>query len=104
MPLYSRRINVHGPQKRVERHVADIFVIIQQKSAEDVDGEDSETALGFDVHDGEHGLVENGVANVLTGFRVGGNLGQYVVHCFGRFGVVFAKYPEKAEDFNLQLV
>eukprot|EP00965_Chrysotila_dentata_P161761 5342756-Pleurochrysis_carterae.AAC.1 len=41
---------------------------------ENVDGEDAQAALDLDGHDGEHALVEDGVARVLGRLRVGRDL------------------------------
>lgn len=104
MPLYSRCVHVNCPQQGVQGHVAYILVVIEQEPSQDVDRQHSETALGLDVHDGQDGLVQDGVADVLTGLGVGRDLCEDVVHRFGRLGVVFAQYPEEAEDFDLEIM
>ena len=51
-----------------------VVVPVAQESAEQVDGQDAQALLRLDLHDGQHGLVQNGVANVFAGVRVGGDL------------------------------
>ncbi len=49
--------------------------------SEDVDSQDSKAALGLNVHDGQHRLVEDGVAYVLARFRVRCNLFDEICYC-----------------------
>ena len=58
--------------------------------------------LGLDVHDGEHSLVENGVADVLGGVRVGGDLGQDVVHGVAGLLVTLAEVAQQAQNGHLR--
>lgn len=46
VPLDGGNVRVDRPQQGVERHVADVFVAVEQKPAEDVDGQHPETTLG----------------------------------------------------------
>jgi hypothetical protein len=41
MSLDGRIVCVNGAQQRVERHVSNILVAIEQKAAENVDGQDT---------------------------------------------------------------
>lgn len=102
MPLYSGSVHVNSPQQGVQGHVADILIIVQQEPAQDVDGQHPQTALRLDVHDGQDGLVEDGVANVLASLRVGGHLCQDVVHGLRRLCVILAQDPEEAENLHLK--
>lgn len=70
--------------------------------AQDVDCEHAQPGLALDVHDGEHRLVQDGVAHVLARLRVGRHLRQDVVHRLRGLGVVLAEDAEKAKDFNLE--
>ena len=51
-----------------------VFIRVGKESSKDIDGQDSQTTLRLYVHDGEHGLVEDGVAHILGGVCVSGNL------------------------------
>lgn len=42
--------------------------------SKDVDSQDSKSALWLDVHDGQNGLVEDGIADVFASLRVGRHL------------------------------
>lgn len=66
MTLYGCAVHRHGPEKRVECDVSNVFIAVQQKSAEDVDGQNTEATLRLNVHDGEDCLVEDGVTNVFA--------------------------------------
>ena len=81
--------------------VPDVLVVVEQEPPQDVDGQDPQSALALDVHDGEDGLVQDGVAHVLGGLCVGGDLGQDVVHGLGGVGVVAAEDAQQPEDFDL---
>ncbi len=41
MALHRRVVHAHRLQQRVQRHVADVLVIIQQEAAQDVHGQNS---------------------------------------------------------------
>ena len=75
MSLDGVGVDVDDFEEGAEGDVANVFVVVQQEPAEDVDGEDAKARLRLDVHDGQHGFVEDGVADVLRSFRVGGDLG-----------------------------
>ena len=100
--LYRAQVGVHHLEERVERHVANVLVGVEQEAAEDVDGEDAQRRLRLDVHDGEHGLVQDRVAGVLARLGVGAHLGEYVVHGVAGVRVVLAEYAEQADDAHLQ--
>ena len=51
-----------------------VVIAVAEEFAEDVDGHDAETAVGFDFEDGEDGLVEDRVADVLGRVGVRGDL------------------------------
>ena len=37
MPLHGLVIGMHNPLQRIQRHIADILVVVEQKSAKNVD-------------------------------------------------------------------
>lgn len=54
--------------------VPDIVVSVAQELSKNVDGQDTESVVRWGLHDSEHSLVENRVANVLARLSVVGNL------------------------------
>lgn len=46
MPLDGTDIGMNRPQKRIEGHVADVLVAVQQESTENVDCQHSEATFG----------------------------------------------------------
>ena len=42
MPLHRGVVDRHGLEKSVERHVANVFVVIQQEPTQDIDSQNSE--------------------------------------------------------------
>lgn len=54
------------------------------------------------VHDGEHGLVEDGIAHILARLRVGGHLGQYIVHRLRGVRIVVAQNAQQSQYLHLQ--
>ena len=69
----------HCVEKCIEGYVADVPVVADEESTEDVDPQDPQATLGVDSHDGPHGLVEHSVGGILATFRVGGHLSKNVV-------------------------
>mmetsp|Transcript_32652 Transcript_32652/g.79220 ORF Transcript_32652/g.79220 Transcript_32652/m.79220 type:complete len:285 (-) Transcript_32652:595-1449(-) len=102
MPLHRLRVLSHDFMQRVERHVADVVVSVDQKAAKDVDREHSQSALHLDGHNCEHALVQDGVARILCRFSVGGHLCEDVVHLLRRLGVPFAQNAKHAQYFDLE--
>lgn len=101
MSLDGRVICVNGPQQSVERHVSNVFVAIEQETTENVDGQHAQPALRFDVHDGQHSFVEDGVADVLGRLRIGRHLCQYVVHRFRSLGIVVTQHSQQPQNLDL---
>ena len=62
----------------------------------------AQSRLRFDVHDGEHSLVQNRVARILRRFGVRAHLSQNVVHLLTSLGVVLAKYAQQTQYFHLK--
>ena len=79
MALHGCAVHSDGTEKRVECDIANVFIAVQQKSAEDVDGQNAEATLRLDVHDGEDRLVEDGIANVFAVGRFNKQLSVIVV-------------------------
>ena len=52
--LHGAVVGVDGAQQRVQRHVADVLVAVEQEPAEDVDGQHAQPALRLDVHYRHH--------------------------------------------------
>lgn len=75
MALDGVRVDRDDFQERVERDVADVVVPVPEELAEDVDRHDAQAAVGLDVEDGQHGLVQDRVADVLGRLGVGRDLG-----------------------------
>ena len=42
MPLHRGVVDRHGLEKSVERHVANVFVVIQQEPTQDIDSQNPE--------------------------------------------------------------
>ena len=60
-----------------------------------------QSAFRVDAHDGQHGLVQDGVSHVLGRFGVGGHLRQYVVHGLAGVVVVLAQHPKQSDRRDL---
>ena len=68
--LHGDCVLIHASTECVECDISNVVVTIGEESSENVDGEYAQPALGFDAHDGHHGLVEDGVARILRWLRV----------------------------------
>ena len=51
-------------------HQPNILVIVGEETTQNVDGKDSEATLRLNLHDGQHRLVQYGMANILTGLCI----------------------------------
>jgi hypothetical protein len=58
----------------VESDISDIVVAVRQKLSENVNTEHAQARISFNVEDSKHGLIENGVTNVIRGIGVGSDL------------------------------
>lgn len=67
----TKRMSVGGNK---ETSLPNVVVPVTEEFSENVDGHDAKTRLGLDLENGEDRLVEDGVADVLGRFGVGGNL------------------------------
>lgn len=102
MSLYCTGVDVNRLQESIERHVANVLVVVQQKSAENINGQHAQSALRLDVHNGQHRLVEYRVAHVFARLRVGGHLSEDVVHRLRGVNVVSTQNPQQSQDLHLQ--
>ena len=80
----------HCVEKCIEGYVADVPVVADEESAEDVDPQDPQAALRVDGHDGPHSLVEHSMGGILATFRVGGHLSENVVELFARLPIALS--------------
>lgn len=65
MSLDGRIVCMDGAQQRIERNVSNIFIAIEQESAENIDGQHAQPTFRFDVHDRQHRLVKNSISNIF---------------------------------------
>lgn len=100
--LNCRYVHVDSAQQRVKCNVANVLVIIEQEAAENVDGQYAKSTFRLDVHDGQHRLVEDRVANVLARLCVRRNLRKNVVHRFRSIGIVVSKNAQQPKNLHLQ--
>ena len=49
MPLHRGVVDRHGLEKSVERHVANVFVVIQQEPTQDIDSQNPEKNCNDDA-------------------------------------------------------
>lgn len=59
-----------------ELHSPDIAVVVEQKLAQVVNGQNTQARLCLDVHNGADSLVEYCIACIRVGRCVGGHLGE----------------------------
>ena len=64
-------------EQRVEGHIFDIFVHIEEETAKNVDGQHPQARLALDVHDGQHRLIQDSIPHIFGGFGVSGNLQKH---------------------------
>mmetsp|Transcript_16811 Transcript_16811/g.36284 ORF Transcript_16811/g.36284 Transcript_16811/m.36284 type:complete len:282 (+) Transcript_16811:2108-2953(+) len=88
--------------QRIERHVPNIIIAIQQEPSQNINGQHPQPIIALHRHDRLHALVQNGIPRILAGFRIRGNLRQHVVHLLGRLDVVRAQQSQQREDLHLQ--
>jgi len=55
--LNGRVVSVDGAQERVESDVADVLVAVEQETAQNIHGKDSQTGFRADMHYGENSFV-----------------------------------------------
>ena len=104
MSLHGTVVGVNCSQQRIKGNIADVFVTIEKDTSQYVDGQNPQSTLRFDVHDGQDSLVQNGITDILGRFSVGGHLSQYIVHGFWGFTVVVTQNTQQSKDFYLQQI
>ena len=74
MSLDGVRLNSNNLDQCVEGNVSDVVVTVGQEFAENVYTKHAEARICFDVENGEHCLIEDGVSDVFRRVRVGSDL------------------------------
>ena len=102
MSLHRLRVLSHDLVQRVEGHVPDVVIAVDQEAAKNVNGKHAQARLDLDGHDREHALVQDRVARILGALGVGRHLREDVVHLVRGFGVARAKDAQHSQDLDLQ--
>jgi len=53
MPLHRRRVRVHRSQQRVQRHVPNVLVRVEQETSQNIDSQDAQSTLRAGTENGE---------------------------------------------------
>ena len=88
--------------KGIESNVANIVVLVEEESAEDVDGQSPEAVVRLDGHDGLNALVEDGIASIFGSIGVGSNLRKDIAHFLRGTLILSPKQAEQGKNLYLE--
>ncbi|KAI6776158.1 hypothetical protein HG530_000103 [Fusarium avenaceum] len=102
MSLDSIGLNGDDLDQSIESHVSDVVVAIGKELAQDIDTENPQTGVGFDVENSAYSFIQNRVTNVFGGLCVGSNLGQDIIDLLACLCIAYSQDSQQVQNLDLK--